>query len=312
MSRTPSPTSSLPAHRSATVGLVQISLAGALWGTGGIAVQLVREHASLSAAVISGYRTVLGAAALLVLLIGSRLGGAALALVRRDPARVAVVALTTLAYQVLYYVAVTQAGVSVATVVTLGLAPVLVTVHEARVARRAPSPASVAVLLTALVGLVLVAGAAGDAGGPRPLLGLLSAAASATTYAVATVRGRTVARAADPVALAAVTTGIGALVMLPVLVVLGGTGSTVVTVDPTALALLGYLGVATMALAGYLVYAGLRVVTGSAATLATLLEPVTAAAVAALVLGERLGGTGWLGLVLVLAALVGLATRRTP
>ena len=45
----------------------------------------------------------------------------------------------------------------------------------------------------------------------------------------------------------------------------------------------------TLAVAYGLLYAGLRTVEGSAAVVATLLEPVTAAVLAAVVLGERLG-----------------------
>ena len=67
-----------------------------------------------------------------------------------------------------------------------------------------------------------------------------------------------------------------------------------------------------MALAYGLLYAGLRTTTGSAAVVASLLEPVTAAVVAALVLDERLGVLGVLGTLLILAAVVGLDRRETP
>ena len=50
---------------------------------------------------------------------------------------------------------------------------------------------------------------------------------------------------------------------------------------------------------------------GSAATVATLLEPITAAAVAAVLLDERIGPLGLLGTALVLAAVAGLG-REDP
>jgi drug/metabolite transporter, DME family len=112
--------------------------------------------------------------------------------------------------------------------------------------------------------------------------------------------------------MAAVTTTLGAAAMVPVPALLARTGEPVATSDPVALALLAYLGVMTMAVATCLVFSGLRVVTSSAATLTTLLEPITAAAIAAGLLEERLGPEGWMGMTLVLAALAGLATRRTP
>src|SRR5262249_26978333 len=72
--------------------------------------------------------------------------------------------------------------------------------------------------------------------------------------------------------------------------------------------LLLYLGVVPTA-AAYVVFgAGLRRVTATAAGIATLLEPVTAATLGVLVFGERLGGLGWVGAVLLLVALA-LLTR---
>jgi DME family drug/metabolite transporter len=63
----------------------------------------------------------------------------------------------------------------------------------------------------------------------------------------------------------------------------------------------------TLAAAYALLYAGLRTVTGSAAVVATLLEPVTAALLAAVVLGERPGVLGVVGAALILLAVAGSA-----
>jgi DME family drug/metabolite transporter len=61
-----------------------------------------------------------------------------------------------------------------------------------------------------------------------------------------------------------------------------------------------------MALAYGLLYAGLRTVEGSAAVVATLLEPVTAAIAAALFLGEGIGAVGVVGMLLILSAVLRL------
>ena len=303
-----------PTHTSATPGLVQVATAGVLWGTGGVAVHLVREHVALSAVAITGYRVVIGALVLLAVLHVARRTAAATALLRQRPGLVAEVALSTLCYQLLYYLAVVQVGVSVATVVTLGLAPLLLTAHEARARRRLPGAGRLLTLGVALTGLVLVTRETGsDTATDASLLGLASAVGSALAYALSTQRSRRLAGHTDePLAVAAVTTSLGAAVMGPLLAVLAFTGAPTGTTDPVALVLLAYLGVATMALATCLVFSGLRRVSGSSATLATLLEPVSAAALAAALLGERIGGLGWLGIGLVVAALAGLATRRNP
>ena len=64
-----------------------------------------------------------------------------------------------------------------------------------------------------------------------------------------------------------------------------------------------------MAIAYGLFYAGLRTVAGSAAVIATLLEPVTAAVVAAIWLDEQLGVAGIVGTALILLAVAGLGRR---
>ena len=103
-------------------------------------------------------------------------------------------------------------------------------------------------------------------------------------------------------ALTTVATTGGAVTLVPAAVVVGGPFTTD---DATALGALVYLGVMTMALAYGLLYAGLRTTSSAAAVIASLLEPVTAAVVAALFLDERVGVLGIVGIVLVLAAVAG-------
>lgn len=309
--------SSLTEHRAvARWGLLQVCLAGVLWGTGGLAVQLVREHAPLSALTISGWRTGLAALVLLVVVAAGRRTGPAVRLLREQPRQVVAVGLCTAAYQALYFAAVVAAGVTVATVVSLGLAPVLLTARDAVRGRRWPGATELGPVVVALVGLVLVSttpGHGGGSGGEAPVLGVVLAVASGATYALATALGEPLARRSDPLVLTTATTTVGALGLVPVaLVVALVAREPVVTADPVAVGWLAYLGVLTFALAYGLLYAGLRSTSSSAAVVATLLEPVTAGVVAAAVLGERIGALGVLGMVLVLLAVAGLGLRREP
>ena len=297
----------MPAAR---LGLVQVSLAGVLWGTGGLAVQLVRERAPMSVLTISAWRMGLAAVALLVALLVLRRLPELRQLLRDRPGTAIAVGLCTGAYQALYFAAVVQAGVTVATVVALGLAPVLLTAAESVGARRAPDLRRLLVLGAALGGLVLVSTAAGlSATGPRPGVGVLLAVASGVTYALATALGRPLTAVSSPLALTTVTSSAGALGLLPLGLLAGGPH---LSRDPVVIGLLGYLGVMTLAVAYALLYAGLRTVEGSAAVVATLLEPVTAAVLAALVLGERLGAVGVVGGVLILLAVAGSVSPAAP
>lgn len=285
-------------------GLVEVAAASVLWGTGGLAVQLVREHAPLSPVTVSAWRMALAAAVLLGALLVTGRGPRLLALARARPRQLLAVGVGTAAYQGLYFVSVTQVGVAVSTVVSLGLAPVLLTVAEAARGRRVPAPSRLAVLGAALVGLLLVSLAGTDAAtGPAPVTGVLLAVASGTTYALTTVAGGSVSKDADPLVLTGGMTLVGAAVLLPCLARVDGPRTTG---DPVALLWLAYLGLLTMALAYVLLYSGLRVVAPSTAVTASLVEPVTAAVVAAVVLAEPLGPTAVAGIVLVLAAVAGL------
>ena len=290
------------------LGLLQVCLAGILWGTGGLGVQVIRDVAPMSVLTISAWRMAIAAAVLLVVLLAMRQLPSLAALVRAHPGRVVLVGCGTAAYQALYFGSVVAVGVSVSTVVSLGLAPVLLTVAESVRHRSRPARSQVLVLVVALTGLVLVSVAAGShEPGPQPTLGVLLAAASGATYAATTAFGRTLALATGPLTLTTATTTVGAVALLPGAVI--GGDLTAPFGDPVVAVTMLYLGVFTMALAYALLYAGLRTVPGSAAVIATLLEPVTAAVLAAVWLDERLGAAGIVGTALILLAVAGLGRR---
>ena len=143
------------------LGLLNVCCAGILWGTGGLAVVVVREHALLSPLTISGYRTGMAASVLLIIVLARRRLTMVWALLSAEPARVAAVGLFTAAYQALYFVSVVLVGVTVSTVVSLGLAPLLLVARDSMAARS--RPASTLPVCLALAGLLLVSGT----GSPR-------------------------------------------------------------------------------------------------------------------------------------------------
>ena len=296
-------------HRSARLGLAQVCAAAVLWGTGGLVVTLLHDRDGLGAMTVSAWRMLLAAVALIGFALVTRRLGSVVGTMRTHPLLAVGVGCGTALYQGLYFVSVLLVGVSVATVVALGLAPVLAAVWEHLVGRTRPSWREVGVLAGALVGLVLISATAGHRSVPAgndPTLGLVLAVASGTTYAATTVLGHRLAQRVDPVALTTCATAAGAVALAPFFVIAAGAGEPVVTSDAGSLALLVYLGVATMAVSYGLLYAGLRTTSGSAATVATLVEPLSAALLAAVVLGERLTWPALIGGALILAAVVAL------
>jgi DME family drug/metabolite transporter len=291
------------------IGLLQVCAAGILWGTGGLVVTVLHERDGLGAMTVSAWRMALAAVALVGFAVLTRRFRGTVATMRTHPVPAVVVGCGTALYQGLYFVSVLRVGVGVATVVSLGLAPVLAAAWEHLRAGTRPSPREAGVLAAALAGLVLISATAGHgstARGDAPGLGLILAVAAGATYAATTVLGHTLAQHVEPVALTTCATAAGAIVLAPFLLVAALKNEPVIGVSPASLALLTYLGVATMALAYGLLYAGLRTTSGSAATVATLLEPVSAGVLAALLLGERLPWPALLGGVLILAAVAAL------
>ena len=294
-------TRSTPAP-SATLGLMHVTVAAVLWGTTGVVVQVLRDSTSLSAVSIGFYR--LGIAAAVMLLLSTHRLGLLLTAVRAVPGPLLLIGLGLAMYQAAYFWAVTAAGVSVATVVSLGLAPVLTAGWEAARGRRLPGLSTIGTLAAAVVGLALISASSTHASpaAPRPMLGLPAAAASGVGYAATTVLSRHVAQQVSPRELTTVSTAVGAVALAP-LAAMGGVGLTP-AVAP--LALLGYLGLITTAVAYALFYAGLRTTSGSSAAVLTLLEPLTAALLAVLLLSEPLPWVTLVGGALLLSAVAAL------
>jgi drug/metabolite transporter, DME family len=296
-------------RRSARIGLLQVCAAGVLWGTGGLVVTVLHERDGLGAMTVSAWRMALAAVALVGFAVITGRSRVVLDTARAHPVLASVVGCGTALYQGLYFLSVLLVGVSVATVIALGLAPIIATVWEHAMDHSWPSWRETAVLAAALAGLVLISANAGEgssASADEPTLGLLLAVASGATYAATTVLGHTLAQRVDPVALTTCATAAGAIALAPFLGIAVATGQPVVGSDPGSLALLTYLGVATMALSYGLLYAGLRTTSGSAATVATLVEPLAAALLAVVLLGERLPWPALVGGALILAAVVAL------
>lgn len=291
----------------ARIGLLQVCTAAVLWGTGGLVVTVLNDREGLGAMTVSAWRMGLAAVALVAFALVAGRSRAVVRAFRAHPVLAILIGCGTALYQGLYFVSVLLVGVSVATVLALGLAPVLAAAGEHLLARSRPTVRELGVLTTALLGLVLITATAGEgsvAPGDRPGLGILLAIASGATYAVTTLLGHRAAQRVDPVALTTCATAAGAVVLAPFLVVATFGGEPVLPQSPASAALLVYLGVATMALAYGLLYAGLRTTSGSAATIATLVEPLSAAAFAATLLGERFTATALVGGALILAAVV--------
>ncbi len=287
-------------------GFLLVVLAALCWGTSGVSGRIVADRTDLGPLDIAWHRMAIGALVLLAAFAATRRRRAAPTgpLTRGTSVRLALVAGGLAAYQLAYFAAVAEAGVSIATLVALGLAPLLIAVGATVLGHGRPDVATVVALVVALVGLVLLVGiSAGADTGTTVVLGALLAVGSALGYAVVTLSGAGVPHGI-PVTLVGFAGG--ALLLTPVALVSGLRFTT----DPVALGVLLYLGAVPSALAYGLFFTGIRSVPGAVASIVTLLEPLTATALATAFLGERLSPGALAGGVLVLAAVAGLYLRR--
>lgn len=269
-------------------GVPFLVLAGVLWGTGGLLGQAFAAATGLSAFAIAAYRLAAGG---LLLCLHLLLTGASLPRSRPARRRIAAVGVLAAIFQCGYFLAVTTTSVSLATLVTIGIAPVAVLAVE-RVARLRP----VVGAALALAGLAMVVGPSGAAGP-----GLLAAVAAGRAFAALTVLSARPVPDLDANTTIGVGFVIGGALLAPVAIATGGLGFA-----PTlpAVGLLLALAVVPTAVAYPAYLRGLRTAPSGVAAMLALLEPVTAAVLAAVLLGDRLGIVGWTGAVVVCAAML--------
>ncbi|EMQ98524.1 Permease of the drug/metabolite transporter (DMT) superfamily protein [Paeniglutamicibacter gangotriensis Lz1y] len=305
------PTPTPVAQRRRPSGLLLVALAGIAWGTIGPAVQLAHQASGLSPSMLGSYRA---AAAAFVLLVAAAVAGRlrecwVLGRVHARPA-LAVGSLTA-AFQFFFFLAVVWAGVSVGTVIALGLAPMLLLVLKALRSRAFPRLGELATVAVALTGLLLVSLAGTEvSAAPHPVPGIIAALISGTAFALATDAAVPLSRVLDPFALTVITMIVAAACLVPAgLVVAWVNAEPLGTTDTGSWLMIIYLGVVTMALAYGLLYAGLRTTSSANAVVATLLEPATAVLIAVLFLGDKPTVASSIGFFLIIAAIATLGRR---
>lgn len=276
--------------------------AAVLWGTTGTSQALGPDDAAPLA--VGTVRLVLGGAALVAVAARGRGGVRALAVGPGSgvvPAALSAACIAT--YQLTFFAAVARTGVALGTVVAIGSAPAMTGLLGLLLRGERPergwAPATgLAVAGSAL--LLLGGGAGGAVDGP----GLVLALTAGASYAGYTVASKVLLDAGrDPTVVMALGFGGGAVLVAPLLaaVDLGWLGT------PSGLAVVLWLALVTMAFSYVLFGHGLAGLPASTVSTLSLAEPLTAALLGVVLLGERPGLVGVLGGGLVLAGLLVLA-----
>ncbi|MFI9404687.1 EamA family transporter [Nocardia sp. NPDC052316] len=287
-------------------GLVYLVGAGMLWGTGGLLGTLLGRATGLSPVAVAACRLAVGGLLLVAILALARRPWPRNLLAWRRIGAVGALAAT---FQACYFGAVAASSVSVATLITIGASPVVVALLEQLTGRRAVDRRRAATIGLALAGLALLVGVpSDDLDAPGLLAGAALAVAAAGAFAAVTVISARPIPGLD----AMTTTGLGftggAVLLMPLALTTG------ITFEPNAgsLALLAALGLVPTAVAYTLYFRGLPAAGPGTAAVLALLEPLTGAILAAIVLGERLTPLGMMGGTLLTAALLLAANESRP
>ena len=291
----------------ANSGAWALILASLLWGTTGTAASFMPE--SVSPLAIGAATMTVGGALLFAVSARASLSALKHAAARRW---ILIGAIGVFVYPLAFYLSMNLAGVAIGNVVSLGTGPVFAALLEWLIERRKLSRLWLVCTSFAVGGVLLltVGGHGGDAAAgttllPGVLLGLLAGLA----YALYTYASSRAIRTGQPArAVMGGMFGSGAVLLLPVLVVLGGP----LLQSSQSIGITAYLALGPMFLAYLLFGIGMRTLRSSTATTITLLEPFVATLLAVIIVGERLEPLGWAGLGLILVSVTVLATARQP
>lgn len=280
-------------------GYLYILGAAILWGTTGTSQALAPAGAAPLA--VGTLRLLVGGIALLAVFVFSPKATCPLPKYRLPIGLTLLAAACMAAYQVLFFAGVSLTGVAVGTIVGIGSSPVLAGLLGYLFRGERPGWRWGAATLLAIAGCTLLA-LMGQEINVNPLGVLLAVGAGAAYATFSLVSKRLLERQPVEMVMAAVF-GLGAVMLAPLLL----TQDLTWAANPRGLGVILWLGLMATALAYILFGRGLRLTPLATAVTLSLAEPLTAAALGLLVLGERLTLPAALGIALIFSGLAALS-----
>ncbi|MDM7852752.1 DMT family transporter [Pseudochrobactrum kiredjianiae] len=292
------------------LGIICVLIASFLWGTTGTAATFAPEVGPLAIGAVA-----MGVGGLLQALLALRALKRDKLKLQRHWLLVFFGAVSVAVYPLAFYSSMYLAGVTIGTVVTLGSAPLFSALIEWAVDHKTLSKQWIAGAALGLSGIVLLCffgGGAHEAASATTatgttVAGILLGLVGGLTYALyAWVAHRLMCKGISSGAAMGSIFGAGGLLLMPVLLFTGG--ALLISWNN---ALVGaYMAIVPM-FTGYVLFGyALARISVSTATTVTLTEPVIAALLAVVIVGENLSPLGWLGALLVILCLVILSAPK--
>jgi len=283
-------------------GILAVSISAVLWGTVGIATQVVYGKSELTAMAIGFFRLSFAFPVVAVLcwkLVGKQLFQVSFS----QYWKMGLIGVMLALYQVFFFASINYVGVAVATFITLCTAPVLVSMMSVVVLRERLTGYTLISLLAALLGTAMLVGVPEEgATQGNVVLGVVLALGSAIGYAIVALMGRAIANTCHPILSTTVSFGAGAVFLFP----LAAENIFSVTYTGEIWSLILYVGLVPTAVAYTLFFFGMRSIRASTASILTMLEPLTATILAWAIFAERLAPLGIAGAFLLLGSMVTL------
>jgi len=290
-------------------GIPLVLISGVLWGTVGIATKSIYLVSDIDALTVGFFRLAIAFPFVFLFSI-CFLKKERKKFILKDFGIISLLGALLAIYQVFYFASIGYVGVSIATVITLCSAPVIVSLLSILILKE---PITVKIsfsLLLALVGTALIVGIQNFDGSQQDtLFGTLLALGSAIGYATVTLLGRSLSQNYHPLQTTSVAFGMGAVCLLPF-----SSLSSIATTShfSEVIMLLLYIGLIPSALAYTTFFLGMRSVIAPIASILTMVEPLTAAILAWLFYGENLKLSGYFGATLMIFAVISICVNNTP
>lgn len=282
-------------------GILSILFAATLWGTTGTIASLAPNISSLA---IGAFSMGVGGIFQVFLSYKSIKKDFLKVITHKKMLIVSIVALVV--YPLAFYSSMRLAGVAIGTVVSIATAPFFSVLLECLFSKgRKVTKQWLISFVVGVIGIILLVSSEpssiNNAHSDMKLFGVLLGLVAGMTYATYSWGLKTmIDQGVKYQAAMGSIFGFGAILLLPTLFI---TGDNMFS-SPTNIMVLGYMALIPMGV-GYIAYGfGLRFVTASSANLLTIFEPVVAAVLAVVIVGESIPSIGWMGIVLILVCLL--------
>ncbi len=207
-------------------------------------------------------------------------------------------AISMAAFQCLFFSSVRLTGVAIGTVVTIGSAPIFSGMIEWIIVKRRPTRVWGIATVLAIIGCGLLF--LNKEGIIVNSNGILMALGAGALFAIYTLVNKKIVDTVPVVSAVAVIFSLSAVMLLPFLFVFETKG----LLTGRGIAVVLFIGIAATSIAYILFSTGLKFIPSSSAVTLSLAEPLTAALLSVLIVGEQLSITSWGGIVLLLGGIL--------